>query len=312
MARYTTADPYAGERERQYLSDRALDSQMAVYSPDAPFNSISTIAPYSTYGNPHTSSGALVRGGLVEEPLVEHEHHHVHHHIDHGNLAVGPVAVRPRIGREYSYDDLYDRERRYGSGASLGSFGHYHNLHGPRHGHRYRGFVGGRYARSDIDLLDTYRHRRGSIYDDRDSELAIIDVPAGTRRVTVDMGRDIDINWRRDNGVRRSRGLGSELWTEITKDLVTREAIEDCGYPYEETEYFYYIFEYLHRDQINELVDISYEIRRQRVRDLEYDSIAGIGHRLDRRLDYEHDETRTEIIIENGRRGGRHRNRYYH
>ncbi|KAG0636908.1 hypothetical protein HOY80DRAFT_1053086 [Tuber brumale] len=304
---------------------------MAVYSPDAPFNSISTIAPYAPYGSPHTSSGALIRSNVIDEPVVEHEHHHVHHHIDHGkyllsilgiwiimlisigNPVAGPVAVRPRFSREYSYDDLYDRDRRYGSGMSLGSFGHHH---GHRYGHRHHGVISaGRFARSDIDLnLDaSYRHRRRSIYDDRDSELAIIDVPAGTRRVTVDMGRD-DINWRRDNGVRRSRGLGSELWTEITKDLVTREAIEDCGYPYEETEFFYYIFEYLHREQINELVDITHEIRRHRVRDLEYDSIAGLGHsRLDRRLDYDFDETRTEIVIEGGgRHGHRRRNRYYH
>ncbi|CUS14742.1 unnamed protein product [Tuber aestivum] len=313
MARYTTADPYLGERERQYLSDR--DTQMAVYSPDAHFNSISTIAPY--YANPHTSSGALVRSGLVEEPLVEHEHHHVHHHIDHGNpVGGGALAVRPRYGREYSYDDLYDRDRRYGSGLSLGSLGHHHH-HGGRYGHRHHGLMGGRYARSDIDLnLGSFGHRRGSIYD-RESELAIIDVPAGTRRVTVDMGRDIDISWRRDNGVRRSRGLGSELWTEITRDLVTREAIEDCGYPYEETEFFYYIFEYLHREQINELVDISYEIRRQRARDLEYDSIAGaglgLGHsRLGGRIDYDYEDTRTEVIIDSGRHGHRRRNRYYH
>jgi len=183
--------------------------------------------------------------------------------ISVGNVGVGAqVAVRPRVGREYSYDDLYDRDRRYGSGLSLGSLGHHHH-HG--HRHRHPGVVGGRFARSDIDLnLDaSYHRRRNSIYDDRESELAIIDVPAGTRRVTVDMGRDADINWRRDNGVRRSRGLGSELWTEITKDLVSREAIEYCGYQYEETEFFYYIFEYLHRDQINELVDITHDARRR-------------------------------------------------
>lgn len=274
--------------------------------------SISTIAPaYGVY--PHSSSGALVRSNVIEEPVVEHEHHHVHHHIDHGGLGTQvAVAARPRVSREYSYDDLYDRERRYGSGMSLGSLGHHH--HGYRHGHRHHGV--GRFARSDIDLdLGATYRRRSSIYDDRESELAIIDVPAGTRRVTVDMGREADINWRRDNGVRRSRGLGSELWTEITKDLVTREAIEYCGYQYEETEFFYYIFEYLHRDQINELVDITHDVRRQRVRDLEYDSIAGVGHsHLDRRIDFERDETRTEIIIEGagGRRGSRHRNRYYH
>ncbi len=36
-----------------------------------------------------------------------------------------------------------------------------------------------------------------------------------------------------------------DLWTEITKDLVVREAIEELGYDYEETEYFYYIIQYL-------------------------------------------------------------------
>lgn len=36
------------------------------------------------------------------------------------------------------------------------------------------------------------------------------------------------------------------LWTEITKDLVVREAIERAGYEYEETDQFYYVFSYLH------------------------------------------------------------------
>lgn len=35
------------------------------------------------------------------------------------------------------------------------------------------------------------------------------------------------------------------MWTEITKDLVVREAIERLGYEYEETEYFFYVMEYL-------------------------------------------------------------------
>jgi hypothetical protein len=180
--------------------------------------------------------------------------------IQAGNVNVSAqIAVRPRpVQREYSYDDLYDRERRYGSGASLGSLGH--RQHG--HHHDPRG-QRGRYARSDIDLTleGSHLHRRN--YDNE--ELAIIDVPAGTRRVTVDMGPDTGgFHHRRDKGVRRSRGLGSELWTEITKDLVTREAIEDLGYAYEETDFFYYIFEYLHRDQINELVELSYEIRRRK------------------------------------------------
>lgn len=36
-----------------------------------------------------------------------------------------------------------------------------------------------------------------------------------------------------------------DMWTEVTKDLVTREAIEECGYEYEETESFFYVMQYL-------------------------------------------------------------------
>jgi hypothetical protein len=32
-----------------------------------------------------------------------------------------------------------------------------------------------------------------------------------------------------------------EMWTEITKDLVLKEAIEEMGYGYEETEYYFYV-----------------------------------------------------------------------
>jgi len=36
-----------------------------------------------------------------------------------------------------------------------------------------------------------------------------------------------------------------EMWTEITKDLVTKEGIESMGYAYEETDEFFYVMEYL-------------------------------------------------------------------
>ena len=39
--------------------------------------------------------------------------------------------------------------------------------------------------------------------------------------------------------------VGEGLWTEVTKDLVVREAIEQAGYDFEETEFFYYILTYL-------------------------------------------------------------------
>lgn len=79
-----------------------------------------------------------------------------------------------------------------------------------------------------------------------------------------------------------------ERWTEITKDLVVREAIERLGYEFEETRTFYYIFSYLkpvsHVDfesveecliwlqrDIDEIVELSDEIRaarRRRIREM--------------------------------------------
>lgn len=58
--------------------------------------------------------------------------------------------------------------------------------------------------------------------------------------------------------------VGEGLWTEITKDLVVREAIERSGYDFEETEYFYYILTYLRYEDVLQLVNLSESIRRER------------------------------------------------
>ncbi|KYK57947.1 hypothetical protein DCS_04960 [Drechmeria coniospora] len=54
------------------------------------------------------------------------------------------------------------------------------------------------------------------------------------------------------------------MWTEMTKDLVTREAIEQMGYEYEETKWFYYIMSYLPYDEVLHLIELSDGIRRAR------------------------------------------------
>jgi hypothetical protein len=56
---------------------------------------------------------------------------------------------------------------------------------------------------------------------------------------------------RRYIGVKDKR---DRLWTEITKDLVVKEAIERAGYEYEETDSFYYIFSYLRYVSLGPLV----------------------------------------------------------
>lgn len=130
---------------------------------------------------------------------------------------------------------------------------------------------------------DHYNHRAmeeafmGEAFDGASRDWTIIDVPPGTKRVTMDGvgGASQEVSWQRYNGVRRSKFLtegdeyafdrgrnpesgrlarryvgmkdksDDELWTEITKDLVVREAIERKGYEFEETEYCYYVFAYL-------------------------------------------------------------------
>jgi hypothetical protein len=117
----------------------------------------------------------------------------------------------------------------------------------------------------------------GEGYNGATVDWAIVDVPPGTQRVQMDGagGSSQEITWQRYNGVRRSKfrtgenvydsGFGtpdreadrlalappatrsrpSEMWTEITKDLVVREAIEIMNYEYEETEFFFYVMDYL-------------------------------------------------------------------
>ncbi|KIX08476.1 uncharacterized protein Z518_03132 [Rhinocladiella mackenziei CBS 650.93] len=54
------------------------------------------------------------------------------------------------------------------------------------------------------------------------------------------------------------------LWTEITKDLVVKEAIQEIGYEYEETDDFYYIIGYLRYEDVARLVGLSEDIRKER------------------------------------------------
>jgi len=72
------------------------------------------------------------------------------------------------------------------------------------------------------------------------------------------------ITWQRYDGVRHSKFISADdehitdiqtqgpvkpkkkdMWTEVTKDLVLREAIDGMGYRCEESEDFFYVMEYL-------------------------------------------------------------------
>lgn len=302
------------------------------------------VAPAYTNDRYNSSSrNAMLAGSVIDEPVVEHEHHHIHHHIDHGTIDNKALTLAgKREIKDYSYDrdETIDRERRVGGSISVASSrNHNHNREHRYHNHRHR-HRSGNNSRVDLSMSSNTSSRRGSVAEvSGTTDWAVIDVPPGTRRITIetsgsthnDSREDINVSssWSRNSGVRRSRGLGSELWTEITKDLITREAIEELKYPFEETEYFYYIFEYLHQDQIRELIELTADIRHERVKDLEFSRIANTGpaypppgtHYIeDREVDREVDryaesrraiEERPEVVYTDERTTRRSRKYYY-
>ncbi|KAH9861640.1 hypothetical protein J1614_011392 [Plenodomus biglobosus] len=86
---------------------------------------------------------------------------------------------------------------------------------------------------------------------------------------------DLEINLNRDHsrgGELEVKQKKKDMWTEITKDLVIREAIESMGYSYEETDDFFYVMEYLRYEDVLHLVEISDTIRskrQNRIREIE-------------------------------------------
>ncbi|OSS53588.1 hypothetical protein B5807_00189 [Epicoccum nigrum] len=82
---------------------------------------------------------------------------------------------------------------------------------------------------------------------------------------------EIDRSRSRDFEVKPKK---KDMWTEVTKDLVLREAIDGMGYRCEETEDFFYIMEYLRYEDVLHLVEISDDIRRRRksrIREIEFE-----------------------------------------
>ncbi|KAH6605178.1 2-isopropylmalate synthase [Trichoderma cornu-damae] len=109
----------------------------------------------------------------------------------------------------------------------------------------------------------------------------------------LDREREIEIDRVTDRRAARSPAPPppKEMWTEITKDLVVREAIEELGYEYEETDMFFYIMDYLKYDDVLQLTELSDDIRRskrQRARDsIRFDRERDYYEEIDRRATYD-------------------------
>jgi hypothetical protein len=84
---------------------------------------------------------------------------------------------------------------------------------------------------------------------------------------------ELDISFERDRSLGAVKPRKKDMWTEVTKDLVCREAIDGMGYSCEETDEFFYVMEYLQEDVLH-LVEISDDIRRKRksrIREIEFE-----------------------------------------
>ncbi|ROT37578.1 hypothetical protein SODALDRAFT_325152 [Sodiomyces alkalinus F11] len=149
--------------------------------------------------------------------------------------------------------------------------------------------------------------RRSKFIPERDEAAsAPAPAPAPPARDSRGYERELEIEISRD---RRSRpapkSKQNEMWTEITKDLVIRDAIIECGYDFEETEYFFYVMKYLKYDNVLELVQVSDDIRRyrrERERDKQRDREWRDHHsRRPSRRDYDERLREREIIVDNTR-----------
>lgn len=74
----------------------------------------------------------------------------------------------------------------------------------------------------------------------------------------LDRDREIDIGINE-----RRQPMPKDMWTEITKDLVIREAIEELGYEYEETDMFFYVMDYLKYVSLADAVPLTIQIERK-------------------------------------------------
>ncbi|SMY22614.1 unnamed protein product [Zymoseptoria tritici ST99CH_1A5] len=131
---------------------------------------------------------------------------------------------------------------------------------------RYNGERRGRFVSGDR----AYEAEYGNGYSSPPPQLP--PAPAPPRETTREIKEEIRITETR--GEKEKPRKRDKMWTEVTKDLVIKEAIDEQGYEYEETDDFFYIIEYLKYEDVLRLVEITEEIkkeRRERIRELQWE-----------------------------------------
>ncbi|PSN59999.1 hypothetical protein BS50DRAFT_216764 [Corynespora cassiicola Philippines] len=250
-----------------------------------------------------------VRPPIIQEIITHHRH--IDHGVERARSPTPPppppspprddkleISIRRKESRGRDFELEYERETIERSGRELEiSRSRGRSLSTPRRSYTAP-------PDNDFELEADYYNRKaleraypGEAYNGATKDWAIVDVPPGTNRVRMDGigGGSQEVTWQRYNGVRRSKFISGDeehatdfgmptsapvkpkakdMWTEITKDLVLKEAIDSCGYEYEETDYFFYVMEYLKYEDVLQLVEISDDIRRRRksrIRQIEYE-----------------------------------------
>ncbi|KAI1080539.1 hypothetical protein F5B20DRAFT_102785 [Whalleya microplaca] len=172
---------------------------------------------------------------------------------------------------------------------------------------RYNGVRRARFIpeREGTPVSEPARGREPSRDRDRDRDRLSVQIfdsrdKSRDRDVEVEEIQDRRISIR--DGERTPGRKRNEMWTEITKDLVVREAIERLNYEYEETEWFFYVMQYLRYEDVLELVNISDDIRRarrHRAREIEYEREYRDWDRRQRhRRSVNWDKVDDELIVE--------------
>ncbi|KAL2369561.1 hypothetical protein RJ035_001720 [Blastomyces gilchristii] len=241
-----------------------------------------------------------IRAPPIHQEVITH-----HRHIGHGGIGYEVVHPHPPPSEASSrhVDDEIEIRRR---GPAHDNERHrdvviMRDREGSTRGQREAANI-----RDEAEYYNRLSHKGGHIgeaYNGATKDWSIVDVPPGTKRVELEGvdGASQEITWQRYHGVRRAkfhvdgdeyasdrertrdqgrigkRYVGvkdkrDRLWTEITKDLVVKEAIERAGYDYEETQYFYYVFAYLKYDDVAHLVALSddyRQARRERIREIQ-------------------------------------------
>ncbi|KAK6343028.1 hypothetical protein TWF718_008405 [Orbilia javanica] len=200
------------------------------------------------YGGRWNATGRL---SLDRDYHIDHHHHdHHEHHHEERSRSRSESRDRGEVKRTIGYG----RYRERTEGDRFGS------------------------PRNSSGALVPASPRGSGFFKDFKAEQegwTVIDVPGSGRRITLEGNADVSWNSSSFNasaGIRRSsrhreRTAKGELWTEITKDLVCAEALDEFGYNFEETDNFVYVFDYLHRDQIQDLIELTKDIRRGKSND---------------------------------------------